>query len=187
MRILGISGSLRRDSHNTRLLRAAAEELPSGVELELWTGLKAVPPFDEDDEAGPVPEAVADLREAIDRADAVLIATPEYNSSIPGVLKNALDWASRPSATNPMRNKPALVVGASPSMFGALWAQAELRKVLAAIGARVIDSELPVARADQAFDEDDRLIDPDQREALAGLLGELIESAHIHAELAAAA
>ena len=130
MRILGISGSARRDSHNTKLLRAAAETLPAGVELVEWEGLTALPIFDEDLEAER-PAAVADLLDAIAAADAVLIATPEYNHSIPGGLKNALDWASRPYETNPLRNKPALVIGASTGLFGAVWAQAETRKVLA--------------------------------------------------------
>src|SRR5689334_4406668 len=150
MRILGISGSARRDSHNTKLLRAAAETLPAGVELVEWEGLTALPIFDEDLEAEQ-PAAVADLLDAIAAADAVLIATPEYNHSIPGGLKNALDWASRPFETNPLRNKPALVIGASTGLFGAVWAQAETRKVLATTGARVLDAEFPVGLADDAF------------------------------------
>src|SRR5947208_16805393 len=100
MKVLAISGSLRGASHNTKLLRAAAELFPPYVEFELWDGLKAVPPYDEDDDIDPAPAAVAQLRAAIAGADAVLFATPEYNSSIPGQLKNALDWASRPVATN---------------------------------------------------------------------------------------
>ena len=144
MRILGISGSLRKDSHNTALLRAAAELLPPGVELELFDGLRDVPPYDADEDAPELhaPGVVA-LKDAIERADAVLISTPEYNHSIPGVLKNALDWASRPVADNVLRGKPAAVVGASTGLFGAVWAQAEVRKVLAAIGAEVVDRELP--------------------------------------------
>jgi chromate reductase, NAD(P)H dehydrogenase (quinone) len=154
VRVLAISGSLRRDSHNTALLRAAAERAPAGVELELWHGLKAVPPYDEDDDhpsrgAGGdlAPAAVTALRSAVAGADAVLLATPEYNHSIPGALKNALDWISRPIATNPLRNKPVAVIGASTGIFGAVWAQAELRKVLSAIGARVVDRELAVGQA----------------------------------------
>ena len=96
MRVLGISGSLRRDSHNTRLLRAAAELLPPGAELVLFDGLAAVPPYDEDADVEPAPAGVRALRDAIAAADALLISTPEYNASIPGVLKNAIDWASRP-------------------------------------------------------------------------------------------
>src|SRR5438105_8724133 len=158
MRVLGISGSLRRDSHNTSLLRAAAELLPDGVELELWDGLKAVPPYDEDDDVEPAPAAVTELRDAIAGADAILIATPEYNHSVPGQLKNAIDWASRPLATNPLRNMPVAVVGASMGAFGAVWAQAELRKVLAATGARVVEGEVAVGHAHERL-ADGRLAD----------------------------
>jgi chromate reductase len=174
MKVLGISGSLRRDSHNTALLRAAAELLPDGVELELWDGLKAVPPYDEDDDVEPAPAAVADLREAISGADAILIATPEYNHSIPGQLKNAIDWASRPLATNPLRNKPTAVVGASMGAFGAVWAQAELRKVLGATGARVVDGEVAVGHAHQKLDADGRLTDDSLRDALAEVVDALV-------------
>jgi chromate reductase len=154
-RILGISGSLRRDSHNTNLLHAAAEVAGPDVELEVYDGLKEVPPYDEDDEVHPRPESVARLNEAIANADAVLFSTPEYNASIPGHLKNAIDWVSRPVATNVLRNKPVVVVGASTGAFGAVWAQAELRKVLAALGARVVDVELSVPHAHTRFDESD--------------------------------
>jgi len=98
MRILGIPGSIRRDSHNARLLRHLAERAPDGVEIEIWEGLRSIPPYDQDEDTDPAPAPVAELREAIADADGVLIATPEYNSSIPGVLKNAIDWASRPRA-----------------------------------------------------------------------------------------
>src|SRR2546423_7972048 len=111
MKVLGISGSLRRDSYNTKLLRAAEELLPPGVEFERYQGLKAIPPYDEEDDVQPAPPAVADLREAIGKGDAVLFATPEYNASIPGPLKKALDWASRPASTKGLRNKPVAVVG----------------------------------------------------------------------------
>jgi chromate reductase len=153
MRVLAISGSLRRDSHNTALLRAAAEHAPAGVELELWDGLKAVPPYDEDDDGDLAPATVTALRSAVAGADAVLFATPEYNHSVPGSLKNALDWISRPVATNPLRNKPVAVVGASTGVFGAVWAQAELRKVLGAVGARVLDRELAVGQAAERIAE----------------------------------
>ena len=175
MRVLGISGSLRRDSHNTELLRAAATLLPSGTELEIYDGLGEVPPFDEDVEKheGHAPESVQRLRDAIGRADAVLFATPEYNHSIPGVLKNALDWVSRPYATNTLRNKPVAVMGASTGMFGAVWAQAELRKVLAAIGARVVDREIPVPTADEIVRDRDKLESSGTHSLMAGLLAEL--------------
>jgi chromate reductase, NAD(P)H dehydrogenase (quinone) len=178
MRILGISGSLRRDSWNTKLLRAAGDLLLADVEFAIWGGLKAVPPFDEDDEGEPVPAAVARLRDAIAGADAVLFATPEYNSSVPGQLKNAIDWASRPVATAVLRNKPVAVVGASTGMFGAVWSQAELRKILASAGARVVEGELAVDHAHTRFDEDGQLADDDLVAGLAevvyGLVAELV-------------
>jgi chromate reductase len=186
MRILGISGSLRADSFNTSLLRAAAEVLPEGAELELWDGLKAVPPYDQDDDVQPAPAAVAGLREAIADADAVLFATPEYNSSIPGVLKNALDWVSRPLATNALRNKPVAVIGASTGAFGAVWSQAELRKVLAAVGARVLEGDLAVGHAPSRFDEAGRLIEEDVREQLREVVEALVaEAAQTAAQVAA--
>ncbi len=143
MKILGLSGSLRRDSHNTRLLRGAGTLLPEGVELDVFDGLGAIPPFNEDEESSPPAEVLA-FKEAIAAADGLLIATPEYNSSIPGVLKNAIDWASRPRAGSPIASKPAAVIGASTGLFGAVWAQAETRKVLGSTGARVVDRELPI-------------------------------------------
>jgi chromate reductase, NAD(P)H dehydrogenase (quinone) len=179
MRILGISGSLRSGSHNSRLLAAAAELLPADVEYVRFADLKAVPPFDEDDEAEPVDLAVAHLREEIAAADGVLIATPEYNSSIPGQLKNAIDWASRPFDATVMRNKNAAVIGASTSMFGAVWSQAETRKVLAAAGARVIDRDLPLPYAEELFDEDDKLKEPELQQKLEQIVGELVAQARL--------
>src|SRR3954452_16788598 len=104
MKVLAISGSLRSGSYNTTLLRAAAEVAQEDVEVVLYDGLKAIPPYDEEDDADIAPAAVAGVREAIAEADAILFATPDYNGSIPGALKNALHWASRPFATNPLRN-----------------------------------------------------------------------------------
>ena len=170
MRILGISGSLRSGSQNALLLRAAAELAPEGVEFELYEGLKDIPPYDQDDDVEPAPTAVAKFRDAISAADVVLIATPEYNSSVPGQLKNALDWASRPLATNVLRNKRVAVMGSSAGAFGAVWAQAELRKVAGATGARVLDVEVSVGHAPEKFDADGRLIDEDVRAALADLV-----------------
>jgi chromate reductase len=177
MKILGISGSLREGSYNTSLLRVAAGLLPDDVQFELWGGLKEVPPYDEDDDTDEAPAAVAAFREAIAGADAVLIATPEYNGSIPGQLKNALDWVSRPVATNVLRGKPAAVVGASTGLFGAVWAQAEVRKVLAAIGADVVDRELPVMQAHAQFDEYGNLREEDLRGQLAEHVAALVEAA----------
>jgi chromate reductase len=173
MKVLGLAGSLRAGSHNARLLRAAGELLPPGAELTVFDGLKAIPPFDEDDEHTR-PDAVQSLYDAIAAADVVLVATPEYNHSIPGQLKNALDWLSRPLASSPLRGKPTAVVGASTGLFGAVWAPADARKVLAAIGARVIDRELPIGMADSAFALDGSLVDEDQALALAGILAELV-------------
>ena len=183
MRVLGISGSLRRDSHNTELLRAAATLLPSGVEFELYDGLKDIPAYNEDDESNP-PASVVNLRERIAAADAVLFATPEYNHSIPGGLKNALDWVSRPHATNTLRNKPVAVIGASTGMFGAVWAQAELRKVAAALGARVLDRDLPVPAADELVRDWEQMKSTGTHSLLVALLAELIAEAS-PAEMAA--
>jgi len=174
MRILGISGSLRRGSHNSELLRAAADLLPPGVELDWFGGLREIPPYDVDDDVEPAPSAVSELREAIGFADAVLFATPEYNASIPGVLKNALDWASRPFPYNSLRGKPVAVIGASTGMFGGVWAQAELRKVLGAIGARVLDRDLAVGTADTAFHADGTLHDDQHHSTLEGIVSELM-------------
>ncbi|HYM55832.1 MAG TPA: NAD(P)H-dependent oxidoreductase [Solirubrobacteraceae bacterium] len=176
MRILGLSGSLRRDSYNTRLLSGAGRLLPAGVELVVFDRLADIPPYSEyDEQQGP--PAVAALKAAIAGADAVLVATPEYNASIPGVLKNALDWVSRPLSSTPLRGKPAAVVGASTGLFGAVWAQAETRKVLGTIGARVVDRELPIARADEALGPDGLPLEPDAAEALSATLDELLEMA----------
>lgn len=177
MRVLGISGSLRHDSHNSALLRAAAERLPAGAELVPFERLAEIPPYDEDVEGEGVPEVVRDLRQALRGADAVLIATPEYNHSIPGQLKNALDWASRPAGESSLNGTPAAVIGASTGMFGAVWAQAELRKSLAAAGARVIDRELPVADSENAFAADGSLAEHEQTLALGEILAELLDEA----------
>ena len=172
MRILGIAGSVRRGSHNRRLLRTAGDTLPSGVELVEWDGLGGLPIFDEDMENDP-PAAVQDLLDAIEAADALLIATPEYNASVPGGLKNALDWASRPFPDNVLKDKPSAVIGASTGLFGAVWAQAEVRKVLKASGAHVLETELPVGMADGAFGEDGSLADPELSARMGDLLGDL--------------
>ena len=174
MRVLGISGSLRSGSHNTSLLREAGRHMRDGVEYAIYDGLREIPPYDEDLDAQGTPAAVADLKQAIAEADGVLFATPEYNSSIPGQLKNAIDWVSRPFATNPLRNKPVAVIGSSTGMFGAMWAQAELRKVLAATGARVVDAELSVPKAQAHLGEGGSLA-PEHDEGLAGVVSALLE------------
>jgi chromate reductase len=173
MKILGISGSLRRGSHNRKLLRAAGKALPPGVELVEWDGLATLPAFDEDLEPDP-PAAVKEFLAAVEGADALLIATPEYNASLPGALKNAIDWASRPFPDNVLRDKPAAVIGASTGLFGAVWAQAEVRKTLKASGADVLEDELPVGLADGAFTDDGTLADPELAARMRDLVGDLV-------------
>jgi chromate reductase len=175
MRILGLSGSLRSGSHNTALLRAAGALLRPPAELVLLADLREIPPYDEDADVEPAPRAVAALRAQIAAADAVLIATPEYNASVPGVLKNALDWASRPYPANALRGKPVAVIGASTGLFGAVWAQAELRKALRIAGAEVLDDKLPVGLADEAFAADGTLRDPGQAHALTAITARLVD------------
>jgi chromate reductase len=184
IRILGISGSLRRDSHNTRLLRAAGGALPAGAELVEWEGLAGLPIFDEDLEADR-PAAVEAFFAAVEQAHAILIATPEYNASLPGGLKNALDWASRPFPDNVLKDKPTAVIGASTGLFGAVWAQADARKVLKASGAHVLESELPVGLADAAFDADGGLVDPELAARLGDVVGDLVREVFSPVEIAA--
>jgi chromate reductase, NAD(P)H dehydrogenase (quinone) len=184
MRILGIPGSLRRGSHNRKLLRAAAAALPPGVELVEWEGLAGLPAFDEDLESDR-PAPVEAFLAAIEDADALLIATPEYNASLPGALKNALDWASRPFPDNVLRARPSAVIGASTGLFGAVWAQAEVRKVLKASGAHVVEAELPVGLADTAFAPDGTLMSPELAERLQDILGDLAREVAAPVEQAA--
>jgi chromate reductase, NAD(P)H dehydrogenase (quinone) len=159
VKILAVSGSLRRNSHNTHLLRAAAETAPEEIEVELWDGVRDLPLYDQDLDNDPLPESVRRLREVWSAADAILFATPEYNGSVPGVLKNAVDWASRPKGEAPLTNKTVAVIGASEGQFGAMWAQADLRKILGVAGARVVGDELPVARVHEKLDVHGRLLD----------------------------
>src|SRR2546421_5455846 len=171
MRILGISGSLRRDSHNRRLLLEAAQHLPRDVELELFDGLKGLPAYDEDDDVLPAHPAVEALRDAIAAADAVLFAPREFNGSVPGQLKNAVDWASRPRGSAALMNKPVAVVSASTGSFGGVWAQADLKRILGTAGARVVGEELAVPRAHERLAEHGRLLhDEEQAAALVDAL-----------------
>jgi chromate reductase len=168
MKILAVSGSLRESSFNTSLLRAAIEAAPDGVELELWDGIGELPLYDEDLEHD-APASVERLRDDWAAADAILFATPEYNGSVPGGLKNAIDWASRPKLEGVLRNKPVAVVGASTGQFGALWAQQDLKRILGITGARVVGTEIPVSRAHERFDSEGRLLD-----------GEVFEQLRLH-------
>jgi chromate reductase len=178
MKVLGISGSLRRDSHNSMLLRVAGELFErDGAEFEIYKDLKLVPPYDEDDDRDPTPAAVAHLRAAVADADALFFSTPEYNSSIPGQLKTAVDWLSRPVGSGALRNKPVAVIGASTGMFGAVWSQAELRKALAAAGARVVEGEVAVGHAHTRFDERGELNDPNIAEQIGEVVATLIAEA----------
>jgi chromate reductase len=177
VKILAVSGSLRAHSFNTRLLQAALEAAPEGVEIELWDGLRDLPLYDQDLDASEPAGAVRRLREDWGGADAILFATPEYNGSVPGVLKNAVDWASRPVRESALTNKTVSVVGASNGQFGAMWAQADLRKVLGIAGARVVGDELPVARASEKFDAEGRLLDAELFERLRLVLGTLAAEA----------
>jgi chromate reductase len=176
MRLLAISGSLRAESYNTALARAAADVAPAGVEVEVFDGLGDLPLFDADLD-GDGDRAVRRLRDAIASADAVLFVTPEYNGSIPGVLKNAVDWASRPKGGAALLGKTVAVAGASTGQYGALWAQQDLRRVLGIAGARVVGDELPVARAQDVCDEEGApspIVAERLRQHLAGLCSEAV-------------
>ena len=177
MKILAISGSLRAGSYNTALARAAREHAPDGVEVELYDGLEALPPFDADTDGAAEPAAVRDLRLRIGTSDAVLFVTPEYNGSIPGSLKNAVDWASRPHRDAALSGKTVAVAGATPGQYGAMWAQHDLQRVLGIAGARVIGGELAVPRAHEVFDSEGRLTSPVIAERLRNHLAALVDQA----------
>jgi chromate reductase len=178
VRILAVSGSLRSESLNTSLLRAAIEAAPEGVTVELWEGLDELPLYDQDlDDRADLPESVRRLREAWGSADAILFATPEFNGSVPGGLKNAIDWASRPKLEAALTNQTVAVIGASTGQFGAMWAQADLRKILGIAGARVVGDELPVTRAHERFDREGRLLDEELHGHLALVLETLAQEA----------
>ncbi|MBB2200117.1 NADPH-dependent FMN reductase [Gluconacetobacter tumulisoli] len=171
--ILGISGSLRKGSFNTALLRAATTLAPPGMHIALYDELALLPPYDEDVRAQGFPAIVAQWRERIRQADGLLIATPEYNRSIPGVLKNAIDWASRPPE-QPFAGKPAAVIGATPGAVGTALAQYHLRQVLAAVDVTVLPgAELMVGAATAKFDEQGQLTDEPTRQHLARYLTRL--------------
>jgi chromate reductase len=172
--VLGFSGSLRRGSYNTALLRAAAALVPDGMVLETFD-LAPIPLYNEDirTEYG-FPEAVAAFRERIAAADALLIVTPEYNHSMPGVLKNALDWASRPP-DRPLNEKPAAIMGASTSVGGTTRAHEHLRQVLAFLNVHPLNKpEVLVARAQEKFDAEGHLADETTRQTVAQLLENLL-------------
>jgi chromate reductase len=178
MKILAISGSLRTDSYNTALARAAAEVVPPGVAVELYEGLAQIPLYDADWDGEDTPAAVRDLRDRIAAADALLVVTPEYNGSVSGVLKNAIDWASRPAGPDSVLwGKTAAVAGATTGQYGAIWAQQDLRRILGIAGARVIEGEVPVAHAQNVFDDFGRLRDPLVAERLRNHIVALVHDA----------
>lgn len=178
LHVLAISGSLRADSHNSALLRAAARIAPPGMTIELYDRLRDIPPYDADLDIEEPPEPAADLRRRIHAADAVLIATPEYNYGLPGVLKNAIDWASRPAASSSLLRKPVAITGAAPTNFGSVRAQLALRQSFLWIDADVLSKpEVIVFRAHERFDGDGSLIDDDTRDLLASLLDALAKKA----------
>jgi len=179
MRVLAISGSLRAASHNTALLRAAAEHAPEGIEIELYDGLESLPPYNEDRDTDDPAPAVADLRRRIEEADGLLISTPEFNGTMPGQLKQVVDWGSRPyGPAAAFYGKPVAVIGASVTDYGAMWAQDHLRKALGIAGARVVDVELPVSGAASKFDADGTLTDSETVGRLEEVVTALVEHHH---------
>ncbi len=174
-RILAISGSLRKQSHNTGLLRAAAEQAPEGTTIEIYEDLESLPPYNEDRDSDPGPAVVEELRRRIREADALLFSTPEYNTTMPGQLKHLVDWGSRPyGPAAALNGKPAAVIGASKAEYGALWAQDHLRKALALAGARVTEVELPVGRSHEKFDETGKLTDQETIDQLEEIIAALV-------------
>ncbi len=173
MRVLGIAGSLRSASYNRGLLRAAQELAPDGMELELYDRLSDLPYYDGDVEAAGVPEPVQRLRDAIRRADAVVFTTPEYNRGTSGVLKNAIDWASRPPRQSVLDGKPVALMGATTGISGTANAQRQVREALLFPGAQTLPEEVLVARAGEKFDEDGGLTDPQVRAEVRVLLERL--------------
>ncbi|NVN10528.1 NADPH-dependent FMN reductase [Nguyenibacter vanlangensis] len=174
IKILGISGSLRRASFNTALLHAAPPLLPEGASLEFHAGLRDIPPYDEDVRQAGFPAVVAELRQSVRDADALLIATPEYNRSISGVLKNAIDWVSRPP-DQPFNGKVVAIMGASPGALGTGLAHYHLRQVLSTLGAYAVPgAEMLVGNAATKFDASGALTDDPTRVHLQKLLNQLV-------------
>jgi chromate reductase len=175
IKVLAISGSLRKLSFNTGLLRAAREHAPEGVEIEIYADLESLAPYNEDRE-NDRPETAEALMSRIDEADALLIATPEFNTALPGQLKHLVDWGSRPYGPEAkLYGKPVAVIGASKTAYGAMWAQDQLRKALGIAGARVTDVELSVGNGPEKFNEDSDLTDTEVLEQLEHVVRELVE------------
>ena len=172
--ICGIAGSLREGSYNRSLLRAAAEVAPPALEIRVFDGMADIPPFNQDVEAKGDPAGVSALKQAIREADGLLIATPEYNHGVPGVLKNAVDWASRPANDSVLAGKPTAILGASPGITGTARAQSQLRQSFVFTGTpALLKPEILVFKANEKFDDEGRLIHEKTREFLGRLLHEL--------------
>ncbi|MBA2556432.1 MAG: NAD(P)H-dependent oxidoreductase [Chloroflexi bacterium] len=178
-RILALSGSLRRDSYNWRLIDHARELAPDGVDVEVIP-LGRIPPYNADVEAQGLPAPVARLKDRIDEADALLVATPEYNAGIPGVLKNAIDWASRPAFQSPLVGKPVGLVGATPGRGGARNALTQLRAVLESTRAEPLGEELSISGVHEKLRGD--MLDPAVQARLRALLERLANAPAIVAE-----
>ncbi|MET9962757.1 NADPH-dependent FMN reductase [Streptomyces sp. NPDC006326] len=174
LKILAISGSLRAASYNSALVRAAQKHAPGDLAIEIYEGLRDIPPYDTDQDTQDAPAAVLDLRRRISEADGLFIATPEYNYGIPGVLKNALDWASRPALDSSLTGKPVAIAGAAPTNFGTVRAQLALRQMFLWTDSKVVGKpELQIFRAHERFDENGNLTDETTIELLQQLLGAL--------------
>lgn len=175
VKILGIAGSLRRGSYNRAALRAAQEVAPENVRLEVFDDLEKIPPFNQDKENEP-PEAVALLKQMVRDADGILFVTPEYNYSVPGVLKNAIDWASRPYGDSAWEGKPAAIMGASIGMTGTARAQYHLRQMFVFLNMHALNRpEVMIPFAQDKFDEKGRLKDEKTRQKIRELLGALAQ------------
>jgi chromate reductase, NAD(P)H dehydrogenase (quinone) len=174
-KVLAISGSLRKASYNTGLLRAAKDHAPEDVEIEIYEDLESLAPYNEDRESSE-PESVLSLKARISAADALLIATPEFNTTLPGQIKHLVDWGSRPYGPEAvLYGKPIAVIGASKTDYGAMWAQDHLRKALGIAGARVTDAELSVGQAPTKFDDNGDLVDEETFEQLEHVVRQLVE------------
>jgi NAD(P)H-dependent FMN reductase len=177
MKVLAVSGSLRREAHSTSIAGAAAELAPDGVEVKLYEGLGLIPGFNQDLEPDAIPEAVEDLRRELEGADALLVVTPEYNASAPGALKNAIDWGSRPHGNSALMGLPAAIISSSPMPFGGVWANQQIRKAFSITGTPVVETELAIGKVDEKLGSGGALEDEQSRQAIAALLVELEELA----------
>jgi chromate reductase, NAD(P)H dehydrogenase (quinone) len=178
VKIAGIGGSLRSQSWTRALLRATAKRLPANVELTIWDSLEAIPPFNEDNESGPAHPAVAEMRDLIQRSDALLVVTPEYNGSLPGVLKNALDWASRPYGDSVLQRTPLAAVATSPLPSGGASALSDLRRVFTRIHADIVEADLTVPLVHTRIDAvNDLFSDPQLASQIEQLLTKVAEHA----------